>query len=244
MLRNAPILAAGSYAGNGVSVTGRDAGWQGIQVDINDLLVHECNYEVTAWVRLDSPSQDTADFYMQLEVSEQGEEVRYPSVTRFSAKRGEWVQATGIFSTKDFSYPVNSLKLYFGSADDNICDFSIDDITLAYTTKRVTNAGETSVDANPWVNTELTPLKDVYKDYFLLGGARSSNTSDESAVEDDMMAYHFDIMTPGNAMKPDALENRKGKFTWDTADYMIEESKKRGTMIHGHVLVWHEQTPE
>lgn len=239
------VSAAGAHAGkNGVSVTGREQGWTGIEIDIKDLLVHNANYEATAWVRLDDASRDTADYYMQLEISEQGEDVRYPAVSKFTAAKGEWVQVTGVFSTKDLSYPVNSLKLYFGSADDNTSDFSIDDVTLAYTTKGVTGISSKPADANPWVNTELTPLKDVYKDYFLMGTARSSNTNEDDPVEDDMTAYHFDITTAGNAMKPDALENKKGKFTWDTADYIVKQSADRGVKVHGHVLCWHEQSPD
>ena len=53
--------------------------------------------------------------------------MRYPAVTQFTAKSGEWTEVRGVFSTKDFAYPVNSVKLYIGSADDNTCDFSVDD---------------------------------------------------------------------------------------------------------------------
>ena len=228
----------------GVSVTGREAGWTGIQVDIKDLIVSECNYEVKAWVRLDDTTVDSASFYTQLEIAEQGYDVRYPAVTQFTAKSGEWTEVRGVFSTKDFAYPVNSVKLYIGSADDNTCDFSIDDISLSYTTDEVTGSSSRPVDADPWVNTELTPLKDVYKDYFLIGAARSSDVGEASQVEDDMIKYHFDIVTAGNAMKPDALENVKGRFTWDTADYIVNKSIENGVKVHGHVLCWHEQSPD
>lgn len=228
----------------GVSVTDREAGWTGIQVDIKDMIVSECNYEVKAWVRLDDTTVDSASFYTQLEIAEQGYDVRYPAVTQFTAKSGEWTEVRGVFSTKDFAYPVNSVKLYIGSADDNTCDFSVDDISLSYTTDEVTGSSSRPADANPWVNTELTPLKDVYKDYFLIGAARGSDVGEASQVEDDMIKYHFDIVTAGNAMKPDALENVKGRFTWDTADYIVNKSLENGVKVHGHVLCWHEQSPD
>ena len=246
--RGCTVTAAEASAHDGsfgASVSGRTDGWNGIEIDIKDMLVSECNYEATAWVRLDDTSVDSASFYLQLEIAEQGYDTRYPSVTKFTVKSGEWTEVRGVFSTSDFAYPVNAVKLYIGSADDNnTCDFSVDDITLAYTTDEVTGSSSRPVDANPWVNTELTPLKDVYKDYFLIGAARSSDVGEASQVEDDMIKYHFDIVTAGNAMKPNALENTKGRFTWDTADYIVNKSLENGVKVHGHVLCWHEQSPD
>ncbi len=232
----------GSY---GASVTDRTEGWNGIEIDIKDMLVSECNYEAKAWVRLDDTSVESASFYLQLEISEQGYDTRYPSITKFTAKQGEWVEVRGVFSTGDFAYPVNAVKLYIGSADDNnICSFSVDDMSLSYTTDEVTGSSSRPADADPWVNTELTPLKDVYKDYFLIGAARSSDVGEASKVEDDMIKYHFDIVTAGNAMKPDAIEPTKGRFNWDTADYIVNKSLENGVKMHGHVLCWHEQSPD
>ncbi len=240
---NTVTADAARSGGYGVSVTDRTQSWNGIEYNIKDLLVHQCTYEVSAWFRLDEESVSAAEFYMQLEISEDGYDTRYPGITKFTAKSGEWMQVTGMFSTNDVAYPVSTIKLYFASADDNLYNFSIDDVSLAYTSKRASGENPRPAEANAWLNTEITPLKDIYKDYFLLGTARSSATIEDDTLEDDFMAYHFDVVTAGNAMKPDALENRKGIFTWDTADYIIEESAKRGTKVHGHVLCWHEQSP-
>lgn len=236
---------AAHEGGFGAAVTDRTEGWNGIEVNIKDMLVAECNYEAKAWVRLDDTSVTSASFYLQLEISEQGYDTRYPSIAQFSLKPGEWTEVRGVFSTGDFAYPVNAVKLYIGSADDNnLCSFSVDDVTLSYTTDEVTGSSSRPADADPWVNTELTPLKEVYKDYFLIGTARSSDVGEASQVEDDMIKYHFDIVTAGNAMKPDALENTKGRFTWDTADYIVNKTLDNGLKMHGHVLCWHEQSPD
>lgn len=230
----------GSY---GVSVSGRDQGWQGIQYDIKDLVVEQCSYEASAWIRLDDPSVESADFYLQLEVTEPGADTQYPSIARVTAKNGEWTQVTGVFSTNNFFFPLSGLSMYIGSADDNTCDFSVDDVTLSYTTKIAGGYSDRPADAHPWVNKELTPLKDVYKDYFMIGTARGSDVSESAAVEDEMIGYHFDIFTAGNAMKPDAIAPRRGKFTYDVADYMIAQAEQNNVKTHGHVFVWHEQTP-
>lgn len=240
----AATAGAAHEGGFGAAVTERTEGWNGIEIDIKDMIVSECNYEAKAWVRLDDPSVTSASYYLQLEISEQGYDTRYPSVIQFTAKQGEWTEVRGVFSTKDFAYPVNAVKLYIGSADDNTCAFSVDDVSLSYTTDEITGSSSRPVDADPWVNTELTPLKEVYKDYFLMGAARSSDVGDAAKIEDDMMKYHFDIVTAGNAMKPDALEPTKGRFNWETGDYIVNKTLENGLKMHGHVLCWHEQSPD
>ncbi len=239
------VSAGAAHSGSlGASITERTQHWNGIEIDVKDMLGIQCNYEAKAWIRLDDTSVDSASFYMQLEISEQGYDTRYPVITKFTAKQGEWTEVRGVFSTGNFAYPVNTVKLYIGSADNNICSFSIDDVSLAYTTDEVTGSGSRPGDADPWVNTALTPLKDVYKDYFLIGAARSSDISEAAKVEDDMIKYHFDIVTAGDAMKPNVIEPIKGHFNWEIGDYITKRTLENGLKMHGHVLCWHEQSPD
>ncbi|MFD1907588.1 endo-1,4-beta-xylanase [Paenibacillus rhizoplanae] len=44
-------------------------------------------------------------------------------------------------------------------------------------------------------------------------------------------------------MKPDALQKTKGTYTFTRSDDMITKSLAMGMEVHGHVLVWHSQTP-
>ena len=132
------VSAGAAHSGSlGASITERTQHWNGIEIDVKDMLGIQCNYEAKAWIRLDDTSVDSASFYMQLEISEQGYDTRYPVITKFTAKQGEWTEVRGVFSTGNFAYPVNTVKLYIGSADNNICSFSIDDVSLAYTTDEV-----------------------------------------------------------------------------------------------------------
>lgn len=54
---------------------------------------------------------------------------------------------------------------------------------------------------------------------------------------------HHNAATAGNAMKPDALQPAKGNFTFDAADSMVAKVRAEGMLMHGHVLVWHQQSP-
>ncbi|MGN0181330.1 MAG: endo-1,4-beta-xylanase [Candidatus Ornithomonoglobus sp.] len=237
------ITAEAAHSGKfGASVSGRTSDWNGIETNIKDLVIQKANYEASAWVKINSAESVKADYYLQLELASEGQSTEYPSVMRFTASSDEWTQVKGVFSTEGFAFPIAKLKLYIGSADGNVLDFYVDDFTFSYT-KEPPSGGARQTNANPWLNTELTPLKDVYKDSFLLGTARSSSTGEAGQLEDAMIARHFDILTFGNDMKPSYLENKKGIFTFSKADTMIENTLNNGLLMHGHVLVWHQQSP-
>ncbi len=238
------VTEAAAHSGKyGMSVSGRDQDWTGIQTNIKDLLIQNANYEASAWIRIDNPEPVSAEYYLQLEIASEGGGTEYPSIIKTTAKSGEWTQVKGVFSTASFLYPMSKIILYIGSADGNTYDFMIDDFTLAYTKADESGASSRPMIADPWINREITPLKDVYKDYFLLGCARSSDSGESGRLEDEMMQYHFDIVTCGNDMKPDYLEGKKGTFTFNKADRIVDTEIANGLKMHGHVFVWHSQSP-
>jgi endo-1,4-beta-xylanase len=82
-------------------------------------------------------------------------------------------------------------------------------------------------------------LKDVYKDYFMVG--TTSSGSRMSGDKLDIIKYHFNAFTPENEMKPASVQNVKGAFTYDGLDKQLEAVK--GLSLIGHTLAWHSQTP-
>lgn len=54
---------------------------------------------------------------------------------------------------------------------------------------------------------------------------------------------HHNVATAGNAMKPDALQPTKNNFTFTAADTIVDKVLAEGMQMHGHVLVWHQQSP-
>ena len=242
---SAEVSEAAAHSGKyGVSVTNRTEDWMGIQTNIKDLVIRNTNYEAKLWVKINNPEPVEAEYFIQLELASEGSSTTYPSVIKFTASSTEWREVKGVFSTADFEYPVTKLLLYIGSADGNKYDFMADEFSLSYTTEDASSSSSRPAQANPWVNTELTPLKDVYKDYFLMGSARGSDTGKSGELEEEMLKYHFDIVTMGNDMKPDYLEPTKGKFTFTKADSLVDGVLENGLMLHGHVFVWHEQSPD
>ncbi|MGW6129110.1 endo-1,4-beta-xylanase [Cellulomonas sp. NPDC055163] len=99
---------------------------------------------------------------------------------------------------------------------------------------------------------QMAPLKDVYRDHFDVGNIWSGpQTYEPGSPNEATVARHYDVMTAENAMKPDQLlpnENidpETGDFTFDftAADAFVDETLERGMDVHGHVLVWHGQSP-
>lgn len=99
---------------------------------------------------------------------------------------------------------------------------------------------------------QMAPLADTYVDYFDVGNIWSGpQTYAEGSPSSATVERHFSVMTAENAMKPiELLPNANidpttGEFTfvWDTADAFVDQTLARGMDVHGHVLVWHGQSP-
>ncbi|QAY67270.1 endo-1,4-beta-xylanase [Paenibacillus protaetiae] len=88
---------------------------------------------------------------------------------------------------------------------------------------------------------DLTPIQDVYADDFLIGSAVAEQDLADKRLE--LLTKHFNVATAENAMKPESLQPTKGNFTFDAADAIVNKVLDAGMQMHGHVLVWHSQTP-
>lgn len=89
--------------------------------------------------------------------------------------------------------------------------------------------------------TDIPSLKEVYREDFLVGCAFSER--DLSGARLSLIRSQFNVLTMENAMKPDALRNAAGGFTFGLADSMIASIGRDGLPLHGHTLVWHQQSP-
>jgi endo-1,4-beta-xylanase len=88
----------------------------------------------------------------------------------------------------------------------------------------------------------LMPLKDAYRAVFPVGNVVSPN--DINSHRFDILKKHFSILTAENAMKPLYLQREKGVFSFESADKMTDAVLAAGLAMHGHTLVWHQQSPE
>ena len=88
---------------------------------------------------------------------------------------------------------------------------------------------------------EVVSLKEVYKDYFLIGNTVSPG--DLTNEKYDFMKFHYNALTPENATKPDSIwRNPTGNPSFTAADNMITQVKADGFYTIGHALAWHNQS--
>src|SRR5947209_754254 len=59
-----------------------------------------------------------------------------------------------------------------------------------------------------------------------------------------LVAREFNVLTPENAMKWDALHPQPNEWTFDAADRLVEFAARNKMKVTGHVLVWHQQLPD
>lgn len=100
-------------------------------------------------------------------------------------------------------------------------------------------------------------VKDVYKDYFLIGvGAGLTNPADYAAgvvpgenTSNAMTVKHFNVLTPGNALKPEfwngGISNPTPTFLTNLTSGIngsITAANARGFKVNGHTIIWHNQS--
>ncbi len=88
------------------------------------------------------------------------------------------------------------------------------------------------------------PLKDVYKEAFLIGTAVNDEiVSGFDKVSQDIVISQFNTITLENSMKAALINPEPGVFNFGPADAFVAFGEKYKMFIIGHTLVWHNQVP-
>lgn len=213
----------GSYA---LKVEGRTLSWHGPALHVEKYIDIGNEYTVSVWVKQISP--DSAELVLSTQVGD-GSGASYLNLDKKTVSGADgWVQLLGKY--RYTSVGDEFVTLYVESANAEAV-FLIDGVSL-----------ESTGAAQVALQQELKGLKDVYRDDFLMGTAISEK--DLKGVRFELLKKHFNAVTAENAMKPDALQPTKGVFTFGAADGLIEKSLAADLSVHGHVLVWHQQSPD
>lgn len=214
----------GKYA---LKVEGREMAWHAPSLRVEKNLAQGSEYKITVWVKLLAPESSQIQLSTQID---QGDSASYINLAPANISKADgWVKLEGIYRYNNLSSEYATI--YVESANNATASFYIDDISI-----EATGAGLVAIQK------DLKPLKDVYEDDFLIGAAISAEDMD--GIRFDMLKLHHNSVTAANAMKPDALQRTPGVFTFDGADKLIEKALSEGMKVHGHTLVWHQQSPE
>ena len=214
---------AGSYA---LKVEGRTSTWHGPSLRVEQYVDKGYEYTVSAWVKLIEPASS------QLQLSTQvgnGSSANYVQLAPKTISTSDgWVLFEGSYRYNNVSSEY--LTIYVESSNNSTASFYIDDISFERT------------DSGPvTIQKDLIPIKNAYSSDFMIGNAISAE--DLAGVRLELLKMHHNVVTAGNAMKPDALQPVQGSFTFTSSDEMVNKVLAEGLQMHGHVLVWHQQSP-
>jgi len=204
----------------------RTATWHGPSLRVEKYVDQGKEYRVSVYVKLISPQ--SANLQLSTQIGE-GSGANYANIaSKTVTDKDGWVKLEGTYRYNNVSS--GYITIYVESPDSAEASFYIDDINFEPTGLKVEG-----------IQKDLKPVKDVYKDDFLIGTAIS--LQDLDGIRLDLLNMHFNSVTAENAMKPSELQRTKGNFTFDGADTLVDEAIKLGMKVHGHTLVWHQQTP-
>lgn len=216
----------------GLYITGRTSTWNSPGRDFE--LVPGRTYNLSVQVKQDE--LDSCNFILSVAHTRDGEE-SYENIVTGASKKGEWTTLSGTYIPGRYEKYV----LYVEGAGKET-SFTIRNFTC-------------SEKQDEFAIGTIPSLKELYADKFDFGSAVTA----QEVVDENRMAFYgsqFAILTAGNEMKPDSLldmqqcrvlareDDTAVAVKFDNCIPFLDWCQENGVKVHGHVLVWHSQTPE
>ena len=232
-------------AGGSLRIEGRESDWHSPGRDFG--LVPGGRYELS--VEVLQNDEDSADFMISVAHTKDGGET-YENLARGTAKRGEWTTLSGSYTAGDF----DRFVLYVETVAAPTLSFEIRSFRID-APEGVPEPKPTEPPATVAAVEDMPFLREIYADRFDFGccvnmwQARNAQTM-------KFVSGQFNILTPENELKPDSVrdvaasqrlareDDRAVAVHFDAAKPLLDYAKANGLKVHGHVLVWHSQTPE
>ncbi len=226
-------------------IVGRDSDWNSPGRDFD--LVPGGRYVFSVQARQDQ--QDEARFMVSVAHTADGVE-SYENLAFATAKRGEWTELSGEYVAGNYSRFV----LYVETTGAPTLDFDIRDFRLEAPDGEPELAPTPVPMEIPEVD-DMPSLKEIYADRFDIGTCAGGWIGSREDYM-DFARSQFSIITPENELKPDSVldvaasQEKAGEddaavaVRFDAVKPILDFALDSGLKVHGHVLVWHNQTPE
>ena len=211
-------------------VSGREKNWNGPQFLLDDRCEAGVEYTISAWA--------CAEWYNKVNLSFEytdTEGVRHYS--NLSSKEGDgWMEFSDV--KVSFASDVTNVYVYFECNDT--ANIYVDDFVLK---------SAPIYD----IQEDIPSLKDVYADYFKIGGAVTASEL-APATTQNLILKHYNSLTAGNELKPDSVLDYNATIaSGSNVDPQVSLAQARSILnfcrdnnipMRGHVFVWHQQTPD
>jgi len=241
-----------------IEVTGRTATWNGALYDLDGRLTPGGTYQLRVQVKLLSAEPGVAA-NMTLRVQSPAGETAFEWLTEsVPVSADKWTELVSEPFTYEpeegaawafyveLNHPSTSFLVdqFVVTGDRRVnIPFAVDPALAAASPAAGGTAGAASglgQPQGPFRNTRGIPsLKEIYADRFFVGFA----TGLEFMQMEEMLAHHFNALTPGNEMKWSSVQPAPGRFSFVAADLQARFAEENGMKLVGHTLVWHNQTP-
>ena len=224
---------------------GRTSDWHSPGRDFP--LVEGGLYELSVEVYQDEV--DSANFMISIAHTKDGTE-SYENLAFGAAKKGEWTRLEGTYTADYYDRYV----LYVETTGAPELSYEIRDFRVT----APNGVPEPKATEPPMVIEaveNLPSLKEAYAEKFDFGAAVPQFAFNDPQLK-QLMIDQFSILTPENELKPQSVldVNNCKKLAKDDetavavhfggAKPLLDFAKENGIKVHGHVLVWHGQTPE
>ncbi|KAG2971678.1 Endo-1,4-beta-xylanase A, partial [Phytophthora cactorum] len=196
-------------------------------VDATGKMAKNHEYQLSAWVKM-ALGQAPTTLRISVQYADSGFANVSPNAT---VTDQEWVHLTGKYT---LTTTPSVLNAYIETAnnDGGNRTFFLDDFALKYVGP---------VAAAPPIQENLPNIKDIYEDDFLIGNIVNPSTFDETRLK--LLKKHHNVVTFENDMKPDYAYDTDRQFDFTAEDALVQRVQDAGLDLHGHVLVWHAQSP-
>ena len=237
-----------SVADGAVTIAGRDQDWHSPGRDFP--LENGAEYQLS--VQVYQESMDNANMMISIAHKTPDGAETYENLAFASVPRGQWTTLSGKYKAGEFITYV----LYVETSGAGELAYAMKDFTVTQLTAAAPKA-EAAADAEKIDPLTLPALKDVYGDMFDVGCAVNGwDAANDQRL--NIYAHQFNIFTHENDLKPDSVLDvtASRKQVTETGDQtavaislskahpLLQYSMDNGIKVHGHVLVWHNQTPE
>ena len=228
----------------GLRVTERQSDWNSPGHDFD--LVEGVTYALSVQVR--QQDAESAHFMISVAHARDGAET-YENLAHCDAARDKWTTLRGEYTAGAY----DRFVLYVETTGAPTLDFEMRYFRIE------APAGTPSLEPPTPMEIlaagEMPSLKEVYADRFDFGSCAPQQAF--RSVDDlSLIKSQFSILTPENELKPDAVldvsasrrlaaqDETAVAVRFDAAKPLLNFAMKNGIKVHGHVLVWHSQTPE
>lgn len=237
-----------AYSGTqSIKISNRTETWNGPMCDKTDILTLGVTYDFGVYIKFVGNSYSNShDFSLQLQYND-GVEDQYRNIMTRSVPKGQWTLLEGEYTIPADASDVHiyvETKYNTSPSAQDLMDFYIDDFTA------------TPADL-PDIEQNIASLKDVFNNYFKVGGAATASELAPAPAK-DLILKHYDCLTFGNELKPDSVLDYNATIAYmeDTDDQvnpqvnlraartLLEFAEENNIPVRGHTLVWHNQTPD